>query len=114
MIFDLRVALKTRDWGALVGCFEFEGAEVETQKALWKALEQMIAWPGHHIKVTERSGTGPFFLERGGRRYTFNGDWKYQVHIHVRPPPSRGFVFPAGVTSGGRHAILLSVPASGR
>lgn len=111
-LFELRTALKTRDWGSLVACFEFEGAEPGTEKALWKALEQLLTWPTHHIQVTERSGSGAFFMRRDGRRYTLNGDWRYQIHIHVRPPPSRGYVFPVGVTPEGRHAILLTIPAS--
>ncbi len=110
LIFEVQTALKTRDYPGLAKCFEFNGAEPETERSVWKVLDQIVAWPTHHIKVSERRSSGPFEMERGGRKYTLNGDWTFQVHIHLRPPPSRGFVFPAGMTKDGRFAILLSVP----
>jgi len=110
LLFEIQTALKTKDYRALAGCFEFGGVQPETERSVWKVLDQIVAWPTHHVKVSERRSSGPFEMERDGRKYTLNGDWTFQVHIHVHPPPSRGFVFPAGMTKGGRCAILLSVP----
>ncbi len=110
-IFRLQTALKTRDYPALANCFELEGTEGHTQRMLWKVLDQLVRWPSHQVKVTDRTKTGPFRMEKNGRTYTLNGDWTYQIHIHRGEPPSRTFVFPAGVTKEGRHAILMSVPA---
>jgi hypothetical protein len=109
-IFRLQTALKTRDYPALANCFELEGTEGHTQRMLWKVLDQLVRWPSHQVKVTERAKTGPFRMEKNGRTYTLNGDWTYQIHIQRGQAPSRTFVFPAGVTKEGRHAILMSVP----
>ncbi len=111
-LFKLQTALKTRDYPGLANCFELEGTEVETQRMLWKLLDQLVKWPTHQVKVTERAQTGPFTMEKGGRSYTLNGDWTFQVHIHRGEPPSRTFVFPAGLGKSGKYAILMSVPVS--
>lgn len=110
LLFEVQTALKTRDYPGLAKCFEFTGVETATERSVWKVLDQIVAWPTHHVKVSDRRSSGPFEMERDGKKYTLNGDWTFQVHIHVRPPPSRGFVFPAGITKDGRTAILLSVP----
>ncbi len=110
-LFSLQTSLKTRDRFALRACFEFRGADSVTVDAIDSAINQMLSWPTHHLKVTERSNTGPIFLERDGQKMTLNGDWKFQVHIHVTKPPSRGFVLPGGITADGRNAILMTVPA---
>jgi len=109
-LFELRVALKARDRDALRKCFAFQGADPATTEAIEKAIEQIISWPAQNLKVSERSKTGPIIMERDGGSYTLNGDWQFQVHIQATQPKGRGFVLPAGVTSEGRYAILLSVP----
>ena len=81
-----------------------------TTEAIERAIEQIISWPGQNLKVTERSKSGPIIMERDGGKYTLNGDWQFQVHIQAIRPEGRGFVLPAGLTSEGRYAILLSVP----
>jgi hypothetical protein len=111
-LFKLQTALKTRDYPGLANCFELEGTEVETQQMLWKLLDQLVKWPAHDVKVTERSQKGPFTMEKSGRAYTLNGDWTFQVHVHRGAPPSRTFVFPAGLGRSGKYAILMSVPVS--
>ncbi len=109
-LFKLQTALKTRDYPGLANCFELEGTEVETQRMLWKLLDQLVKWPSHQVKVTERSQKGPFTMEKHGRSFTLNGDWTFQVHILRGAPPARTFVFPAGVGKSGKYAILMSVP----
>ncbi len=111
-LFSLQSALKTRERDALRACFEFRGADSVTVDAIDSAINQMLSWPTHYVKVTERSNTGPVFLERDGQKMTLNGDWTFQVHIHVTKPPSRGFVLPGGITADGRNAILMTIPAS--
>jgi len=110
-LFSLQTALKTRDRDALRACFEFRGADSVTVDAIDSAINQMLSWPTHHLKVTERSNSGPIFMDRDGQKMTLNGDWKFQVHIHITKPPSRGFVLPGGITADGRNAILMTVPA---
>jgi len=112
-LFTLRTALKAGDRESLRQCFEFKGADEATLRAIDNAIEQMLAWPTHFVKTTDRINSGPMEMERDGRRFTLNGDWTFQVHIHIRKPPSRGFVLPGGVTADGRNAILLSVPVEG-
>jgi len=109
-LFRLRSALAARDYPAIARCIEFEGAHSETRAAVWKMIDQLVAWPTHFFKVTERKGSGPLIMKRDGKTHTLNGDWTFQIHIHIRKPPSRGFVLPAGKTSDGRYAILLAVP----
>ncbi len=111
-LFKLQTALKTSDYPGLANCFELEGTEADTQRMLWKLLDQLVKWPSHQVKVTERSQTGPFVMEKNGRSFTLNGDWTFQVHIHRGEPPSRSFVFPAGIGKSGKYAILMSVPVS--
>ena len=110
-LFRLQSALKMRDFKGLVSCFHFEGVEGETEKQVWRALEQILAWEGAQVRTTERVKRGPFFMMKEGRRYTLNGDWIFQVHIQQVESPGRAFVFPCGVTADERQAILLSVPA---
>lgn len=110
-LFSLQTSLKTRDRGAVRACFEFRGADSATVDAIDSAINQMLSWPTHYLKVTERANTGPIFLDRDGQKMTLNGDWKFQVHIHVTKPPSRGFVLPGGITADGRNAILMTIPA---
>lgn len=110
-LFRLKVALKLRDHPGLVDCFYFDRVEPGTERQVWMAIEQILSWHGHEVSVTERKKEGPFFMEKDGRRFTLNGDWTFQVHIHQAEAPSRGFVFPCGETGGGKYAILLSVPA---
>jgi hypothetical protein len=109
-LFKLQTALKTRDYPGLANCFELEGTEVDTQRMLWKVLDQLVKWPTHNVKVTERSQKGPFTMEKNGRTFTLNGEWTFQIHIHRGEPPSRTFVFPAGLGRSGKYAILMSVP----
>ncbi|MCX7868838.1 MAG: hypothetical protein N2322_02700, partial [Terrimicrobiaceae bacterium] len=111
-LFELQSAFRTRDYEALAGCFEFEGARPATRRAVEKVLQQIMRWKGTWMKITERSGSGPFQMLKEGKPHRFNGEWEFQVHLHDGPPPSRGFVFPAGRTREGRYAILLAVPAS--
>lgn len=110
-MFRLQTALKMRDHPGLAACFHFDRVEADTERQVWMALEQILSWQGHHVTVTERKKEGPFFMERDGRRFTLNGNWTFQVHIHQTEGPSRGFVFPCGETDEGKFAILLSVPA---
>ena len=109
-LFKLQTALKTRDYPGLANCFELEGTDAETQRMLWKLLDQLVKWPSHKVKVTERSQTGPLVMEKHGRSFTLNGDWTFQVHISRGELPSRSFVFPAGIGKSGTYAILMSVP----
>ena len=112
-LFRLRSALAAHDYPAIADCIEFEGSAPEIRQAVWKMIDQFVAWPNHYFKVTERKGSGPLVMERGGKKYTLNGEWTFQVHVHAGKPPSRGFVLPAGKTRDGKYAILLSVPAGG-
>lgn len=108
-LFQLSSALHSHDRVALAKCFNFQGTSEEERLATLGILEQIVAWPSPYLTTSERSGTGPLHVEKDGKKYTLNGDWRFQVHIYMKPPPSKGFVFPAG-TSNGQFGILLTVP----
>lgn len=113
LLFEINTAVKARDGRALLACFALdESVDEPTRAAIVTAVRQIISWPTHHLDESDRANTGPIDIERDEKTYTLNGDWSFQVHIHVTKPPSRGFVFPAGVTPDGRWAVLVSVPKS--
>lgn len=108
-LFQLSTALHSHDRIALAKCFNFRDTTEEDRLATLGILEQIVAWPSPYLTTSERSETGPLRIERGGQKYTLNGNWTFQVHIYMKPPPSKGFVFPAG-TSDGKFGILLTIP----
>lgn len=108
-LFRLSSALHSHDRVALAKCFNFQNTTDEERLATLGILEQIMAWPTPYMITSERSETGPLHIEKGGQKYTLNGNWSYQVHIYMKKPPSKGFVFPAG-ESNGQGCILLTVP----
>ncbi len=114
LMFALNSAVKQRDAEAILGCFDFDGVDDATRITAERAVEKICQWPTSYVFTSERSGTGPLRSERDGRVWTLNGDWQFQVHIFLKKPPSKGYVFPAGLAKGGekpRFAILLLTPA---
>ena len=110
LLFALNSALKARNRAAVARCFNFEGADEATRKAMVTVITEICAWPTHHVFTTERQGAGPLRSEQGGKMHTLNGDWTFQVHIFQKEPPSKGFVFPAGEV-GSKNLLLMMVPA---
>ncbi len=110
LLFGLNAALKTRDKAALARCFYLGGTDAALRRATERIVDEILAWPTHHVFTTERTETGKVTIPQDGRNFTLNGDWTYQIHIHVKPPPSTGYVFPAGTAPDGRAFILLTVP----
>jgi hypothetical protein len=108
LLFSLLAALKTHDKAAVARCFNLAGVDDAGRRALNEILNQLLAWPSCHVFTSERSERGKAIIPQEGKNYTLNGDWTFQIHIHVKEPPSRGFVFPAGQADG-RCQILLMV-----
>jgi len=112
LLFTLRSAVKTGNAAALAKCFNFAGADVSVTQPIDRTIEAIAGWSNAIVSVSGRSGQGPLEIERGGETLTLNGDWTFQIHIHRGPPPSKGFVFPAGRTPSGEYRILLTVEKS--
>lgn len=109
LIFALNSALKSGNRRAVARCFNFEGTDETTRKSMVAIINHICSWPTHHVFTSERNGTGPLQTLRDGKPFTLNGDWTFQVHIFMRPPPSKGYVFPAGLV-GNNCLILMMVP----
>jgi hypothetical protein len=110
LLFALRVALKTHDPAGIGRCFHLDGLDEISRESLASTIDQICMWPEPYVFTTDRKDRGPLEIVRDGRRYTLNGQWTFQVHIHKGKPPSKGFVFPAGATPDGKILILTSVP----
>ncbi|MDD5198459.1 MAG: hypothetical protein PHC88_01535 [Terrimicrobiaceae bacterium] len=110
LMFSLNSALMSRDRAAFARCVNFTGADEATRTAFAKIIDQIFAWPGHYVFTSERSGQGNPDIEQNGRKYTLNGDWKFQVHVFLSKTTSKGFVFPAGSVNG-QFFILVAIPA---
>lgn len=108
----LSSAVKEQNRGKILGCFNFEGADMGTGLTIENAVNQICRWPTSIVFTTERAPGGePLRSVRDGRTYGLNGDWEFQVHIFVRrEQPSKGYVFPAGKTANGKYAVLVLVP----
>jgi len=111
-LFALQTAVKTHDFPAMQQCFNLEGADFAMVDSIRKTLEEVRSWPSPHVFTSERGTGEPLVIQRDGKTYVLNGNWSFQVHIHKSPPPSRGFVFPAGLTPSGAYKILVTVPKS--
>lgn len=109
LLFNLRSAVKSGNAAAIAKCFNFEGADVSVTQPIDRTIEAIAGWSNAIVSVSARSGTGPLEIERQGETLTLNGEWTFQVHIFRGPPPSKGFVFPAGKTASGEYRILLTV-----
>lgn len=109
LLFELNAALLASDRAAFARCFHLAGADEKTRVSMGKIIDQIFAWPTHHIYATDRKNRGPARLEQDGRAYTFNGDWQFQVHIYLSKKTATGFVFPAGTVKD-RVFILSAVP----
>ncbi len=107
-LFALETAVKEGDREALIKCFHLEGANDATKKKITRSVDQICSWPTRIVFTTERTGTGPLRVNQDGKSYTLNGEWLFQVHLFLKKPPSKGFVFPAG-TSNGKYTILTIV-----
>ncbi len=110
LLFALKVALKTHDRTGIEKCFNFDRLDEISRESLSATIEQICDWPLHHVFATDRKDRGPLEIVRDGRRYTLNGQWTFQIHIHKGKLPSKGFVFPAGTAADGKVLILASVP----
>lgn len=106
--FEVNAALMSRDVMALARCFNINGTDEATRESITKILNQILSWPGHQVTTSEREGGGSVEIAKSGGSFTLNGDWRFQVHIHEKNRPERGFVFPAGY-SHGECLILLTV-----
>ena len=109
LLFALNAALKSQNRAGVAKCFNFEGADEATRKSMAAVITEICAWPTHHVFTTERQGSGPLRTERDGKTLTLNGDWTFQVHVFLKEPPSKGFVFPAGEV-GSKCLLLTMVP----
>ncbi len=108
LLFSLLAALKTHDKPAVARCFNLAGVDDAGRRALNEILNQLLAWPSYHVFTSERTERGKAIIPQDGENHTLNGDWTFQIHIHMKTPPSEGFVFPAGFADG-RCQILLTV-----
>jgi len=109
LLFALGSAAKSHDAAALRECFHFDGTDPELAKSIRRTIDQITTWSVPVVFTSERTGRGPLELKQNGKSYTLNGEWTFQIHIHRGPPPSKGFVFPAGLTPAGKNRILLTV-----
>jgi len=109
LLFTMRSAAKTHSIYGLGQCFNFEGVDNNFTQSMRQVIEQISTWSDPYLFTTERKGAGPLEITQNGQVYKLNGDWSFQVHVHNGPPPSKGFVFPAGLTPSGRCLILLNV-----
>ncbi len=107
--FSLNAALLSNDRKAFARCFNFAGTDDATQRSFVKIIDQIFAWPTHHVFTSERSERGDAKLEQGGRPYRLNGEWVFQVHIFLSQKTSKGFVFPAGMVKD-QCMILIAIP----
>src|SRR5882762_194246 len=99
LLFNIDTALKTRDGAGFAHCFNFRGADDATRQSFVKIISQILAWSSFYVFTSERTGKGDPKIEQVGKKFTLNGDWKYQVHIFRSKSASGGFVFPAGGTA---------------
>ena len=111
-LFALQTAVKTHDFPAMQQCFNLEGADFAMVESIRKTLEEIRTWPSPHVFTSERGPGEPLVINRDGKTYVLNGTWSFQVHIHKSPPPSRGFVLPAGLAPSGDYKILVTIPKS--
>ncbi len=109
LLFQLNAAILAGDRAAFARCFNFAGADVPTRGSFVKIIDQIFAWPTHHLFATDRKGGDDPRIEQGGKFYRLNGDWKFQVHIFLSNKTSKGFVFPAGAARG-QTLVLVAVP----
>lgn len=114
LLFDLNAALKTRDGAGFARCFNFRDTDDATRKSFIDIIDRILSWPSFEVRTTERKETGAPVFDQGGRRYTLNGDWRYQIHILLSKTDEKGYVFPAGRTADGRDRILVPVPEKTR
>lgn len=111
LLFDLNAALMTRDGAGFARCFNFRQADAATRQSFIEIIGQILAWPSFDVTTTERSGEGAAAIVQGGRTFTLNGDWRYQVHVLLSKSAPKGFVFPAGRCADGKDRILVTIPA---
>jgi len=109
LLFALQSAAKSHDDFAMEECFHFEGTDPELAKSIRRTVGQIATWSTPLVFTSERTNRGPLEIIRNGKTYTLNGEWIFQIHIHRSPLPSKGFVFPAGLTPSGKYRILLTV-----
>lgn len=110
LLFELNAALLANDRAAFARCFFLTGADEKTRVSFGQIIDQIFAWPTHHIYATDRKDAGPARITQDGRPYAFNGDWQFQVHIYLSKKTAKGFVFPAGPVRNGQVFILAAVP----
>ncbi|MGH8046081.1 MAG: hypothetical protein ACREKL_02440 [Chthoniobacterales bacterium] len=114
LLFDVNAALKTRDGAGFAHCFNFKDTDAATRESFIKIIGKILAWPSFDVSTTERKESGAPVFDQGGRQFTLNGDWQYQIHIFLSKTDTNGFVFPAGRTSEGKDRILVPVPVKSK
>ena len=111
LVFAIKSAAKSHDDSALEDCFNFDGTDPDLATAIRRTIDQITTWSNPVVFTSERNTTEPLEIKRNGKTLVLNGDWSFQIHIHRSPPPSKGFVFPAGRTASGAYRVLLTVEA---
>jgi hypothetical protein len=114
LLFDINAALKTRDGAGFARCFNFKDTDEATRKSFIDIIGKILSWPSFDVSTTERKESGAPIYEQGGRKFTLNGDWQYQVHVFLSKSDKNGFVFPAGRTADGKDRILVPVPVKSK
>jgi hypothetical protein len=114
LLFDINAALETRDGSGFARCFNFKDTDEATRESFIKIIGQILAWPSFDVSVTERKEGGSPEFDQGGKKFTLNGDWRYQIHIFLSKDAAKGFVFPAGRTADGKDRILVPVPVKAK
>jgi len=109
LIFAIKSAVKSHDDAALEDCFNFDGTDPGLATSIRRTIDQITTWSYPVVFTSERTTTGPLEITSNGKTMVLNGDWSFQVHIHRSPPPSKGYVFPAGRTASGAYRVLLTV-----
>ncbi len=112
LLFALKSAVKSHDDFAIEECFNFDGTDPDLAKSIRRTVDQISTWSSPIVFTSERTNSGPLEIKKNEKAYTLNGEWIFQIHIHRSPPPSKGFVFPAGLTPTGKFRILLTVEKS--
>lgn len=106
LLFEINTSLKTQNRIAFAECFNFQKTDVATQKSTAAMINRIFNWPNPRVFTSERNREGKMIVSKAGKSWTLNGQWTFNVHVFAGPPPSEGFVFPAGVVAD-RYRLLL-------
>lgn len=108
LVAEVEAAIKARDGAAFQNCFNLEGTEPGSEKAIQRTKDKIFSWPTHYVYTSERVDKGPMHVVRDGVANTLNGDWTFNLNMYESKPPSKGLVFPAGFANG-KCIILVGV-----